>query len=234
MEIFRFNFNLLGCLSDLLDLSVAEIAKRCNFNQPTLRMYVRQERIIPVQYLLTLCNTLRMPMRHFFYHKEYVIPEREHATIEPSRWQPITWDYGYVEERFGDAPGHIYWKDVAKAMNRTDQKPRGRFALKTRFPVTEFLSVCNAFGLSPFDFIRDPNSLPKSATRASLPSRPGDILRDIDALRRELADTLAEIAALREEVKTLREAHDTLARRVSINIDTINNSHLSIAAEREG
>jgi len=231
MDKFKFNFDLIASLPNIFDLSVNAIARRCEINQPTLRLYVERERIIPVKTVIDICNTLRMPTRHFFYEGETpVIPSRELATIEPDRWQPVEWNGGAVENVFGDSPTRISWKDVAAAMWTSKQKPRGRFALRTRFPVTDFLRVCNAFNLSPYTFLVDHNPMPgkpsksqrtshhKPRLSASPAQRDAPLRADIADLRRKIADLNASFEDLTRKYEALLKSHEALAKRVSVNI----------------
>ena len=243
MDKFKFNYDLIACLSSVLDLTVTEIARRCKINQPTLRLYVERERIIPIQTIMVICNTLRISTRWFFYEGDAaVIPTREQAIVEPHCWQPVRWKANAAEQVFGDAPRHIFWKDVATAMGTTEQKPRGRFALKTRFPVADFLKVCNAFDISPYTFLMDNNPLvgdenktkPGKRRTATPPAQNNDpLLADIADLRKKIADLSATVDDLTKKYDTLFKSHEALSRRVSVNINTINGSHLNITTDSE-
>lgn len=243
MKKFKFNSDLISCLPNVLDITLTEIARRCKLNQPTLRMYIIGERALPVQVLLTLCNTLRMPSRYFIYPDDEpgIIPTRETATIEAHRWQSVSWDERATDTLFGDAPEHIFWKDVAAAMGISDQRPRERFALRTRFPVADFLQVCNAFGISPFTFIIDRNlqqapTDPTGSGRETTEHKRQHTRHNdssVAELRRQVADLTDMVANLTEKYNTLLAAHNNLARRVSFNIETMNDFHLSVASEHQ-
>lgn len=242
MNHFSFNVELISCLPNVLDLSVAEIARRCDFKQPTLRMYINRDRDIPVQTLMSLCNTFRIPTHYFFYDcGTYIIPPRELATVEEALWRPVTWDTQPVELLFGDSPGHIFWKDVANTMGVTDQKPRARFALKTRFPVTDFLRVCNTYDISPYTFIKDPNFIPTQHKRnrrgivvppaPATPDANRQIFADIAELQRQISFLTETVADLTAKYTAILQTCDALAKRVNVNIENFKDSHLSIAAE---
>lgn len=223
---------------------------------------------------MDVCNAIRMPIHFFVSENEvHLFPPREEIMLSAQVFQTISWDNNAVEATFGDSPGRIYWKDVAKVMGVTDQKPHDRFTLKTRLPFTDFLSTCSAFNLSPFTFLIDPNrntskrtsrrsrsTAPLTPLGSSFSSSPSSSLStvpgasaagtpsaDATALLRDMASMREQLAAMEqrcnrleercskveEQYKTLLAAHDTLARRVSVSIDTINNSYLSIAAESQ-
>lgn len=244
MHTISFNNSLLTCLPDLLGVSVNKLAADSGLQPMTLGRFINRGDIISVQLLLKLCNAIRVPISYFFSEGDTrIIPEREHATIPASIFQPAAWDLSTVERTFGDQHGQIFWKDIAATMHVSDQKGHERFALRVRLPVTDFIAVCNAYHLHPSHFFInfEQPSVPGSALGRNAtsppkrqPSRspiPSTLLADIDALRHDLSSALEEIALLRKEIHTLRAAHDTLERRVGVNIEHIQDSHLSIVAE---
>lgn len=214
MDKFNFNFELITCLSSVLDLTVTEIARRCEISQSTLRLYVKQERVIPLQTIIEICNTLHIPTRYFFYEKEAIIPTRERATIEAEHWLPIEWDNDAVEKTFGDAPRHIYWKNVAKAIGVSNHRPRGRFALKTRFPVDDFLTVCNTFNLSPYTFLIDHNPIPGGASFPTSHPYAPTVIHPKNSLR-------ADVAAMQQKMNALFVVIDNLEQKNKVLLDRI-------------
>ena len=239
MDKWSFNMSLLGRLSKVLDISEAEIARRCGMTQQVLNRYTGADITVSVQVLLKICNALRMPA-HYFVSEDnnHAAPSREVATIPADRWQPVEWDTQAVELTFGDGEGQIYWKDVAKAMGVTSQKPHDRFLLRTRFPIDDFLQTCNRLSLSPFRFLIDPNrEVParrkRSATvpGASPSGKTPPPHPDIAALCHRI-DTLEHtVADLQKQYADLLRAHEALARRVNVNIESINNSSVNIATD---
>lgn len=214
MDKFKFNFELIARLPNVLDLTVTEIARRCNINHVTLRQYVKRKRVIPIQDIIGICNTLRIPTRYFFYEKEAVIPSRERLTIEAEYFLPIEWDNDAVEKTFGDAPRHIYWKHVAKAMGVTVQKPRGRFALQVRFPVDDFLTVCNTFNLSPYTFLIDHNPIPGGASFPTSHPYAPTVIHPKNSLR-------ADVAAMQQKMNALFVVIDNLEQKNKVLLDRI-------------
>lgn len=214
MDKFKFNFELIARLPNVLDLTVTEIARRCNINHVTLRQYIKRKRVIPIQDIIGICNTLRIPTRYFFYEKEAVIPSRERLTIEAEYFLPIEWDNDAVEKTFGDAPRHIYWKHVAKAMGVTVQRPRGRFALQVRFPVDDFLTVCNTFNLSPYTFLIDHNPIPDGASFPTSPPYAPTVIHPKNSLR-------ADVAAMQQKMNALFVVIDNLEQKNKVLLDRI-------------
>ena len=241
MVKYCFNKLLLSKLSDVLDLSATQIARRCDINQPVLYHYIKGDVELSVQGLIQICNTLRIPSRLFISENErYIIPNRETATIEADQWKPITWNEEAVELTFGDGEGKIYWKDVANVMGVSSQRPHDRFLLRTRFPISDFLSTCTHYKISPYLFLKDDNaakekSKPKaktSNTSNSKSARPhyskstdtptySELSQRVDALERNFA-------TLNEKYNRLLHEHEELAKRMQVNIQNVQNSHIGI------
>ena len=236
MDRWSFNSLLFGRMSEVLEISGTEIARRCGLSQQVLSRYTTNEIVVSVQVLLKICNSLRMPSRFFISENgNHVIPARESATIAADCWQPVTWDSSAVEKTFGDGDGRIFWKDVAAAMGVTPQKPHERFLLRTRFPVTDFLSACSRLGISPFTFLVDGNLQDGGKVRRR-GNYPGfyDRSDDVAALRAQVAELSAAVADLSGKFQSLLTAHEALSRRVSVNIENINSSYIGITAEPAG
>lgn len=237
MEKWRFNTPLFSRLSEVMDLTGTEIARRCGLRQQVLSRYTTNERVVSIQVLIKLCNAIRMPIYYFVTEDHsFIIPNRESVTIPLDQWKPVSWNFDNVEKIFGDGEGQINWKDVAEVMGVTSQKPHGRFSLHRRFKVTDFFAACNAFNLSPFLFLNDPNR-PDSSKRKrqkkdrTPPPSYTELSHRIDALEQNIAD-------LTQKYKDLLQAHEALAKRVQVNIQNVQNSHIGIndhlgmAAER--
>ena len=229
MEQFGFNNLLFSNLSDVLDISGAEIARRCDLKQQVLNRYQNGGSVLPVQVLIKLCNSLRMPARYFVSTDgSHILPSREEATIQKDYWHPIWWDRKAAELTFGDGEGKIYWKDLAEVMDVSSQKPHEWFALKKRFPIDRFFKACNHYGISPLRFLVDDNT--DTGQRKREPHRSSnrsDGLRDdIQALSRQLGDLTATIDDLKNKYKELLNAHKQLAQRVQVNIDTISGGYI--------
>lgn len=235
MEKWNFNFPLFSQLTEVMDLTGTEIARRCGLRQQVLSRYTTNERVVTIQVLLKLCNAIRMPI-HFFVSENgnYIIPNRESATIPVDNWKPVSWNFANVEKTFGYKDGQIPWRDVAEVMDVTPMKPIGRFALKRRFKVTDFFTACNAFDLSPFLFLNDPNrpddnaegkaesGKTKGKAKKSKPSPPPSY----DELSRQVSDLRRGIADLTQKFQDLLQAHEALVRRVQVNIQNVQNSNI--------
>lgn len=222
MDKWSFNMPLFKRLSDVLDITGTEIARRCGLHQQVLSRYTTNETVVTVQVLIKLCNAIRMPIYYFVAeNNNFVLPNRESATIPLDEWRPVSWNHDAAERIFGDGTGRIQWKAVAVAMHASSQKPHERFSLRRRFKITDFFATCNAFNLSPFLFLNDPN-LPtgKAKKRAAQPSH-ADLQHRVSVLEQDVAE-------LKQKLETLLHAHEKLVKQVQVNIQNVQNSHIGI------
>lgn len=241
MVKYCFNNLLLSKLSDVLDLSATQIARRCDINQPVLYHYIKGDVELSVQGLIQICNTLRIPSRFFIADDEhYIIPNRETATIEADEWEPITWNEEAVELTFGDGEGKIYWKDVAGVMGVSSQRPHDRFLLRTRFPMSSFLQICSHYHLSPFLFLNDPNQPRRGAKEKKPTSNTSNSKQPklnhakstdtptYSELSRRVSSLEKDFAALNEKYNRLLHEHEELIKRAHVNIQNVQYSNIGI------
>lgn len=226
MNKWTFNYPLFSRLSDVLDISVTEMSKRCGVKQQVLNRYMRNETVLPVQILIKMCNALRMPS--FFFVSEdnnYDMPNREIITISLDRWQPVDWNYQEVENTFGDGGNRIFWKDVATVMGVTAQKPHARFLLQKRFCIDDFLNVCSHFDISPFSFLVDPNrEHDEKGKKKKNPVR----MYDGAEIQAEITSLHQKFDSLSDKYDNLIEAHKSLLRRFNEHIEK---RYIGMAAE---
>ena len=222
MDKWSFNLPLFSRLPDVLDITGTEIARRCGLRQQVLSRYTTNEFVVSIQVLLNLCNSLRMSLYLFVAEdNNFIIPNRESATIPLDQWKPVSWNYEAVENTFGDGNGRINWKDVAVVMKSSSQKPHERFALKRRFKVTDFFTTCNAFSLSPFLFLNDPNRGGATKTEQRTAPSYAELAHRVDLLEHDIAELKAKFSEL------LRN-QETFLRRMPVNIQDVHNSHIGI------
>ena len=225
MNKWSFNFLLLRKLSDVLDISESEIARRCGMKQQVFNRYTNEEVMLSMGVLMKICNSLRMPAYYFVSEdNKHEIPNRECATIPLDYWMPISWDMQAAEQTFGNGAGRIHWKDVAEAMGVTEQKPRGRFMMKTRFPVDDFLKTCNVLNLSPFLFLvdknRDTNKRKNGNRKATVPVTPA--ADNNDGLRADIKEMAGKLADMNAAMTDITAKYDDLLRRHTALLDRHN------------
>ena len=124
------------------------------------------------------------------------------------------------ELTFGDGEGKVYWKDVAEVMGVSAQKPHEWFLLKKRFPIDCFFKACNAYNLSPFRFLTDPNR--EKAPRADMTER-----EEINDLKHRFVELRATVDDLKRKYNELLKSHEQLLHHVQVNINTISGGNIS-------
>ena len=221
IEKYSFNSLLFSKLSDVLDISGAEIARRCGLNQQVLNRYQNGGSVLPVKVLMKLCNSLRMPARYFVSTGDnHVLPRREEATIIEEDWHPIKWSLEAAELTFGDGEGKIYWKDLAVVMGVSPEKPHEWFALKKRFPIDRFFKACNHYDISPLTFIIDENrdaGKRKHSARTEGNAGSGSVRDDIATLSRKVGDVTEAVDDLKEKYEALLKAYEQLALALNLS-----------------
>ena len=241
MVKYSFNQLLLSKLPVVMDISISEIARRCNIRQSVIYNYIKGSIELPLQTLIQICNALRIPSRLFISESNrHVIPTRETATIEADQWKPITWNTEAVELTFGDGENKIFWKDVANVMGVSSQRPHDRFLLRTRFPINDFLSTCTHYKISPYLFLNDDNEVqekskpkPKTSNTSNSKQPKPNHAKSIDTptyseLSRRVSSLEKDFAALNEKYNRLLHEHEELVKRVHVNIQNVQYSNIGI------
>lgn len=241
MVKYSFNQLLLSKLPVVMDISISEIARRCNISQPVIYNYIKDSIELPLQTLIQICNALRIPSRLFISeNNRHIIPTRETATIEADQWKPITWNTEAVELTFGDGENKIFWKDVAEVMGVTPQKPHDRFLLRTRFPISDFLLTCTHYNISPYLFLNDDNAVKeKSKSKPNTSNTSNSKQPKTNHAKSTDTPTYSELslrvdaleknfAALNEKYNRLLHEHEELIKRAHVNIQNVQYSNIGI------
>lgn len=234
------NHLLLSTLPRVLRMTHAEIADTCSLAIATWYRITREPQKITVQQLLALANGLHVPIRKFFtIGKTNVIGVREDYVVTDG-YQKCYYDSDAITKVIGNGAA-TSWKDAARAVGMHWTNVTASLMAVHRTPVTRLLSLCEAFHWEPFDFLIDPNEVTANRSRKKRMGPGAKEVPTVEALRAEIlelkadvARTLSIIQQLQEKYDTLLEAHNTLARRVSVTIHSVKDSNLSIAAEGEG
>ena len=233
----RLNEKLISSLSTVLFIPAAELIVATSIANSTWYRIMQTPVVISIQQLLSIANSLHIPVRRFFsMGKTDVIGRREDYIADS--YKPCHYD-GAALQRIVDEHPDATWKKAAKATGMNYTRLRESLTGETRTPVVRFLNVCRAFDIDPFTILTDPNPEPKK-NRRNTSGAAASTTTDSDALR-------AEVAALRDDVhalsltvdeltakyKTLLADHEKLARRVNVSIENIHNSYIGIAADTD-
>lgn len=225
MTKYSVNRNLISSLCAIMDLTGAEIAKRSGVWAATLGRYISGQQEIPLDFLVTICNKMRIPAYFFVkVNNMAIIPTREQMTLPRDVFQPVSWDSEAVERTFGETKGQISWKDVGVVMGIDYRKPQGWFRWQTRFTLEKFLTVCTRLQLDPFTFLVDPNrpkDLKARRTRKAqaLPKfretyEPTESSEALAAISTTIGDMQRQIENMQEELRILRADNLALTRRL--------------------
>lgn len=212
MTNWAFNKDLLSMLSDVLDLSFAEISRRVGLKQQVMNRYTKDEINISIQTVLKICNKLCIPLQYFVsIDGVSVIPQREYATLPRNEWRPVDFNRIICEDLFG--PNKIHWKDVGETMGAKSQNAHKRFKLKTRFPVDDFFTTCTSFQISPFLFFIDYNTIKEGgeSKETRKPDNP-QAQPDIQDLQKRLGELERRVEHTDAQYKTLLQKYNKLER----------------------
>ena len=225
----RLNTSIFPVLSQVLGISKTDLIARTSISSSTYYRIVRSPDSITVQQLLSLANGLHIPLSRFFSeYRDDIVERREYYVAEP--YLPCKYD-GSGFQKIVMNSSEATWTKAAKATGMTRSRLRDSILAVSRTPVVRFIAVCNVFEANPFQMLIDPNPRPnkkKGSAKNQALSSPDD---EITALARKISDLAAAVAELSAKYDELLRSHEALSRRVSVNINTINGSHLSIATD---
>lgn len=233
MGKWSFNFELFTRLPEVLGKSFYAISKKTGICVQTINNYSQEQSTISVQNLIKLCNGLRMPASLFLSEDGVdIIPGRGQATIPTAQFQPIQWSNKNVERLFGGRSEQIHYVDVAEAMDVTNQKPQKRLLLETRFPIDDFLKMCNKLHISPYTLILDNNQDYKKSIidKYTENAKKTERIVKLEGLVGELKKNLE---SMQREVEELKTAYANLSRQfgASYEIHHFKDSSIAIAAD---
>ena len=195
MNQLRLNIKLLSVLHSVLLMQAADLRKAVGIARSTWYDIMSKHDTITVQHLLSIANSLHIPVRRLFSTGNTdVIGKRDDYVADPYT------DCYYLGEALRDAINErkdTSWSRAGKIAGMTYQHVQKSLSSETRTPVVRFLAVCEAFDIDPFTILVDPNPGPSSGRR---PGRGG-------------AAMLREIAALREDVGRLGTTVEDVTRK---------------------
>ena len=225
----RLNTKLIITLSRVLFLSPTEIMQATSIASSTWYRIMAAPAAITIQQLLSFANGLHIPVRRFFSEgRADIIGRKEDYIVEP--YKECSYDSQALQEFVNSRPDAT-WKLAAEATGLTRSRLRDSLLAVTRTPVTRFLVVCDTFGIEPFMVLIDPNKGAKVKTKADTPGQQSSMHAEIQELRKQVAELSGTIADLTQKYDSLFRAQNMLARRISVNIEHVQDSQFSIAAE---
>lgn len=226
------NTKLITSLSSVLYIPVAEIREAAAITNGTWYRIMSKPSGITIQQLLAISNSMSIPVKRFFRtDRVQFIGKRDDYVADP--YTPCYYDNAALQELVSTRTDAT-WQKAAKKVGMSWSRARKSLLAVTRTPVVRFLDVCDTFGIDPFTILIDPNPVPKErqGKRNAGKSDGNDaLLGEIGRLREDIRTLSATVDDLISKYEALLEAHNRLEHRVSVNIGTVNNSNIGIAAE---
>jgi len=226
-KTIRLNTKLIKNLSKVLYMPAAEIVAVTGMNRSTWYRIAESPQIITVQQLLLVANSLHVPVRRFFStDRTDIVGKREDYITE--LYEECAYDADMLQSTV-DARPDISWQQAADATGVTRDNLRMSLLAVTHTPVVRFLKACEAWGIDPFTILTDPN--PEPVKETSKAKKQADLRAEISELRKDIRALSETVGELTRKYEALTKKHDALARRVSVNFENVNGSHISIAAD---
>lgn len=196
----RLNTKLLRALENVLLMQVKEIIRISGFTTTTWYRIMSDPEKITVQQLLTLANSLHIPVRRFFFTgKTGAVGDRKDYVVEP--YLECYYDGDAIKQFIERTPGAT-WQKAAVATGITRDWLRKSLLGAVRTPITRFLSACFALEIDPFTVLIDPN--PAAGMQADLATvEPDDLASEVATLRRSMARMSSEMADLKAKLRAL-------------------------------
>lgn len=226
MADIRLNTRLVTSLGDVLFMSAADMISATGIANSTWYNMMQKPEGITVQQLLAIANGLHVPARRLFSSgKASVIGRREDYVVEP--YQECRYDDDALRA-FVSSRQSATWKKAAEAAGMSYQRLKDSLTAVTRTPVVRFLTVCDVFGVDPFTILVDPNPACSGRRQKSMRKSDAESFSSaISAMRNRIDELSKTVQDLTAKYEALLKDHEQLARRVQVNIGTINGSNIS-------
>lgn len=226
MADIRLNTRLVTSLGDVLFVSAADMISATGIANSTWYNMMQKPEGITIQQLLAIANGLHVPVRRFFSAgRTDVIGRREDYIAEP--YKECRYDDDALRE-FVSTRQSATWKKAAEAAGMSYQRLKDSLTAVTRTPVARFLTVCAAFGIDPFTVLIDPNPAASERRKNTLRKSEAELFRaEINTMRGRIEKLSRTVEDLTAKYEALLKAHEQLAKRVQVNIGTINGGNIS-------
>ena len=220
MRNWKFDYDSFRVLDDIAGYSFAKIAKMSGIPQQAISRYVIGEYDLPLQILIKICNSIRLPIHYLIIEEDKQRTLNREDIVPMDKWKPVYFDSNGAEYIF--TSHGIQWKDVGEAMGVAQMNAKKRFVAGRRFPVNDFVKTCNKIKLSPFLFLIDPNRKVAKKSKAQVSE---EAMEKIEQLTNALADLQIKYKDLEEKLQRLQD--NKITRPVSYS------DGIMLAAEQE-
>lgn len=246
MKTYRLNTKLLMTLGHVIGMTNAAMMDAAGINNTTWYTILRNPADVAIQQLLAIANGLKIPVSRFFTTENYDMIDRPDAYVT----HPYINCY-YDGEAFRNIINNtaVTWTKISELTGITRGHIRNSLLSATRLPVSRFLTVCKGFSIEPFSILIDPNpALAKAKGKttgitssdirniaptdfAALHDTINQLRTELESARRLIEENRQRIHDLTHQCQSLQSAQETLARRINVNINSISDSNISIAAD---
>lgn len=224
MNTVRLNTKLIASIGEAKFLSVGELIEATIKNKSTWYRILESPEKITLQQLLAIANGLHIPVRRFFLTdgKDVTVKRCEDYIVDD--YKPCDYDGDALREIVKNRRDAT-WQKAVDATGITRDNLKNSLLAVRRTPVTRFLVACQALKIDPFSILLDPNPEPKPKGRRPS-SAAGDtaLHAEVKLLRRDYEQLNKTVEDLKGKYENLIRDYEQLARRLQVNIGTINDS----------
>lgn len=219
----RLNATLIANLGSVFPQPMAEIIEATGIKSSTFYDVTKNIEKITIEQLLGIANGLHIPVRRLFsIGKTDAIGQREDYVADP--YQPCSYSKQALED-FVNSHRNATWKAAGEASEMTWQGLRESLKSDRRFPISRLLAICRHFNIEPFTILLDPNPIKKGKGRRAS-SANSTLHAEVNMLRRAVELLNQDVDDLKGKYESLLENYEQLAKRLQVNIGTINDSHI--------
>lgn len=224
MNTVRLNTKLIASIGEAKFLSVGELIEATIKNKSTWYRILESPEKITLQQLLAIANGLHIPVRRFFLAdgKEVAVKRCEDYIVDD--YKPCDYDADALREIVKNRRDAT-WQKAVDATGITRDNLKNSLLAVRRTPVTRFLVACQALKIDPFSILLDPNPEPKpKGRRPSSAAGDSALHAEVKLLRRDYEQLNKTVEDLKGKYENLIRDYEQLARRLQVNIGTINDS----------
>ena len=224
MSEVRLNIRLIASLKTAKFMSAGDMIELTIKNKSTWYRLMDSPGNITVQQLLAIANGLHIPVRRFFLtdDKEPAMKRCDDCIV--SDYKPCDYDADALR-RLVEKRRDTTWQKAADATGLARDNLKNSLLAVRRTPVARFLESCKALKIDPFTILHDPN--PKQKGRRAQSNHTGSELHaEVKLLRRDVESLNLTVEDLKLKYDGLLRDYEQLAKRLQVNIGTINDSHI--------
>ena len=224
MNTYRLNTKLITNMSSVLLMPVTRIRKDADIATTTWYHIMHYPETITIQQLLNIANGLHIPVRRFFLTDGKDVAVKRCEDYIADDYKPCGYDGDALREIVKNRRDAT-WQKAVDATGITRDNLKNSLLAVRRTPVTRFLVACQALKIDPFSILLDPNPEPKpKGRRPSSAAGDSALHAEVKLLRKDVESLSQTVDDLKGKYENLIRNYEQLARRLQVNIGTINDS----------